>query len=347
MIDFKTILPVQKLTLLSFVILIFNLFSCKNEKNETDIDLTKITINTPIIRLDSALMHLKSKEEVLKFLNDNENICSQYFDVPIQDFPAFSEKLFSFVSNPALANFYSKSINTPNGISTDSLYNALNQAFKHIKFYYPTLKAPKIYTMFSGFSGKDLMVSDTAIVIGLDYFVGKNATYRPQLYDYQLVKYEKNYIVPSILNHFATKYSKTNLNDKTLLAEMVFYGKCYAFTKTMIPDAPDSLIIDYTGKQLEDTEVSQELVWGHFIDQKLLYENSPFKKAKYLEEKPSVPEISPDCPGMIGRWLGWKIVKKFIANNSEVSIQQLMADENAQLIFEKSKYKGKPDSESN
>ena len=143
----------------------------------------------------------------------------------------------------------------------------------------------------------------------------------------------------------AIKYARIEQVDKSLLADMIFYGKCYQFSQTMLPNTPDSLIIGYSKNQLDDTEASQEIVWGHFIDQKLLYETSPFKKVKYLDERPNTVEISPDCPGMIGRWLGWKIVKKFAENNPDQSFPTLMQNGKAQSIFELSKYKGKGDVE--
>ncbi len=327
------------------IITILSFNSCINKDAKKDLDLSKIQFNAPIIRLDSALFSAKSKEELLLVLQKNENICFPYFDVTKETLPQFAEKLWSFTNNPALKNFYKNSINTKEGIKIDSLQSALNQAFKAIKYYYPTLKTPKVYTVFSGFSGKDLVVSDSTIVIGLDFFVGKNAIYRPQVYDYQLIRYEKEYIVPSILNIYATKYAIVDPADKSLLADMLFYGKCYEFTKTMIPNAADSLIIGYTNKQLDETEISQEFVWGHFIDQKLLFESNPFRKAKYLDERPATQEISPDCPGMIARWVGWKIIKKYVENNADISFVDMMADNRAQTIFEKSKYKGKTDIE--
>jgi hypothetical protein len=328
-----------------FIFAVICFFSCKKDNTKSELDLSQITFNSPIIRLDSEIFACKSKEELQVFLQKNKKICAEYFEIPISELPKFAEKLYGFTSNPALINFYKNTTNSSYGIKIDSLQAAINQAFKAIKYYYPNLKTPKIYTIFTGFSGKDLLVNDSTIVIGLDYFAGKSAQYRPQVYDYQLYKYEKEYIVPSVLNLFATRFGGIDPADKSLLGDMLFYGKCYEFTKTMIPNAADSLIIGYSQKQLDETEISQELVWGHVIDQKLLFEASPFKKLKYLDERPNVPEISPDCPGMIGRWLGWKIIKKFVENNNEVKFVDLMQNKNAQQIFEKSKYKGKADLE--
>ncbi len=324
-------------------ILAILLFSCGKNNENKDVDISNIQANSQINRLDKELFGLKTESDILAFLVKNKSIAIPYFDSPEANLPDLAIKLHEFLKNPDLANFYKNSIDSKVGIEVDSIESALNLAFRHIKYYYPKFNPPKIYTLFTGFAGKDLWVTDSVIVIGLDYFVGKNAKYRPQVYEYQLKKYQNEYIVPTILNLLAIRFANVNPADKTMLADMVFYGKCQQFTKMMIPKAADSLIIYYSQKQLEETGISQEMIWGHIIDEKLLFENSPFKKAKYLDERPNTQEISPDCPGQIGRWLGWKIIKKFVENNSGITFQMLMNDPSAQHILEKSKYKGKPD----
>jgi hypothetical protein len=140
---------------------------------------------------------------------------------------------------------------------------------------------------------------------------------------------------------YSSQYNRHNSADKTLLTDMVFYGKSFAFTKKMVPFLADSVLLGISQDKLEETEISQEMVWGHFIDQKLLFENSEFIKAKYLDERPSTAEISPDCPGMIAKWLGWKIVTKYEENNETIPFKTLMENTNSQQIFEQSKYKGR------
>lgn len=327
------------------ICIILLIMACQKNEKLKDIDLSNIHVESSIIRSDSIMMSLKSEAEIFEFLKNNHSVAELYFDTPEAGFKELAKKLNDFYKSPALNDFYKKAIEGPNSINVNSLQQEINTAFRHVKFYYPNFKTPKIHTLFTGFAGKDLYVSDSLIIIGLDYFAGKNAPFRPQVYDYQLLKYQKEYIVPSILNLLAVNYSKIEPTDKSMLADMIFYGKCYQFTKTMVPNTEDSLIIGYTAKQLEETEASQEIVWGHFIDQKLLYDNSLFKKAKYLEDRPNTQEISPDCPGMIGRWLGWKIVKKYAINNPSETFQSVMQKPNAQQIFELSKYKGRPDIE--
>jgi hypothetical protein len=329
------------LKLLFIFLLVLN-FSCKNDSNSSENNLAIVQIAGPIIQIDSLLFEAKNESEILTILQKHKTVSEQYFETNAEKFTELSKKLFTFIQSPELKQFYGETVNKS---KIDSIKTALNTAFNYIKADYPNFKAPKIYTFFTGFAGKDMLVNDSTIAIGLDYFGGPEAKYRPQVFDYQINKYQAEYIVPSILNQMAIKYAAIEPSDKSLLADMLFYGKCYQFTKQMLPNAADSLIIGYTQEQLEATETSQEMVWGHFIDEKLLFESNPFKKSKYLDERPNTQEISPDCPGLIGRWLGWKIVKKYLENNPKQNFKALMANPKAQYLFENSNYKGKPDPE--
>jgi hypothetical protein len=89
----------------------------------------------------------------------------------------------------------------------------------------------------------------------------------------------------------------------------------------------------------------QKNIWAHFIDNQLLYNTQDPIKAKYVGERPTTPEIGKNCPGSIGRWLGWRIVGKYFDENEKMQITELMKMTDAQKIFEASKYKGLPDEE--
>ena len=63
-----------------------------------------------------------------------------------------------------------------------------------------------------------------------------------------------------------------------------------------------------------------------------------FVKRKFIGERPNVHEISRDCPGRIGVWIGWQIVESYMENNN-VSIQELLKSTDNDTLFRLSKYK--------
>ena len=57
-----------------------------------------------------------------------------------------------------------------------------------------------------------------------------------------------------------------------------------------------------------------------------------------MDERPNVFEIGNKCPGRIGAWLGWEIVNEYSKNNGAMSLQEIMANPDAQEILNKAKY---------
>ena len=314
------------------LLLLIAFTSCKNREN-----------TTPIIieRAEKILFEAKSTADLQKLISERPYL-SQYFGVALQD-STFLGQLFSNISNPELQKFNTE-LQTQFGDMAD-LKTQFEEAFAVIKSNYPDFKSPKIITIVTGFSGNDLYVSDSVVVIGLDYFGGPKAKYRPQFYEYQLKRCQKEYIVPSVLFFMAEKFNKTDGEDKTLLANMVAYGKAFEFVKHIAPTTPDSVVLGYSQQQLDDVYTSQQDIWAYFLDRKLLYQSRDIEKQPFLDERPATVEISQECPGAIGRWVGWRIVSKYVKQNAGLSLKELMENTNARQIFEQSNYRGEPDEE--
>ena len=58
-----------------------------------------------------------------------------------------------------------------------------------------------------------------------------------------------------------------------------------------------------------------------------------------MNDGPFTSEVSQDSPGRLGTWVGWRIVESYMNNNEQVTIQQLLDNEDAQNILENSKYR--------
>jgi hypothetical protein len=305
-------------------------------------DDTPAEIPVTIRRLEKEIFAAKSPAELTALFQKNPFLKS-YFGAgaEVSDSLIVSQ-LYTNVSSQQLQQF-NQSLAQQFG-DLNSIQTQLQRAFGAIKASYPDFKPPQVMTAVTGFMGRDLYVSDSLIIIGLDYFGGPKATYRPQVYDYQLRRFQAEYIVPSVLFLMASRYNKINKNDNTLLADMTWYGKGYEFVKYVLPDTPDSLVIGYSGQQLTDVYASQEDIWAYFLDRKLLYQTRDAEKERFLGERPSTVEISQYCPGSIARWVGWRIVSKYV-QETKPSLAELMANENARVLLEGSKYRGRPDEE--
>jgi gliding motility-associated lipoprotein GldB len=320
-----------KFLILSAIVAFFA--SCNSDSTA---DVSNVAVNVEVRRFEREIMSVKSKEELTAlFMKNPGYVKSLYRTFP--DDTALVSHLYYLVNHPETKKLYNQS--QEHFGELELIKKDFELAFKHLKHYYPEFKEPKIYTTFTGLEN-DLFVSDSLIIIALEAFVGPKAHYRPDQPNYILKRYEQGYIVPTVIRFLSNSYNLVDSQDQSFLADMLFFGKSLEFTKTMMPNTPDSLIMGYSENKLAETWVAQDLVWAHFIDKQLLFEKKPGIKEKYFGERPNVPEIGPECPGRIGQWVGWRIIQQYRKEKPKISFQELMANKNAQEIFNESKYRG-------
>lgn len=312
---------------------------CKNKSScISSPDISHITLDLKVDRLDKKLFSLRSKAELEKLLDKNPVFREKFlFESQYPDDSILINRFYGLLHDPYIDTLWTET-NQVFGDLTD-IKSQFSDAFKRIKYYYPRFTPPRIQTAFTGLA-HDMYISDSLIIIGLDYYLGESASYRPlNTPDYILKRYRKENIVPNTLLLLSEKFNKTDMEDKTLLADMVYYGKAYYFSKQMLPCVPDSIFLGYTQKEMHDINASKGVIWANFIENELLYETDYALKDKFISERPKTFEIGQNCPGRIGRWVGWEIVKAYMDKNDTTSFIGLMNNNDAKEIFRISRYK--------
>lgn len=335
---------------LGFLLLLISSFfmgSCGSKDENKEIKIKAPAIQLDIQRLDQSIANSQNVQQIDSILRKHPEVLQAYFSVGTNRSSELAKNFFALFQNPALRKFYEQSQEAAY-FGGKVLEKELQAAFQEIKNEFPQAKIPKIRTVFTGFGAvgnfktQHLVVSDSLIVIGLDYFMGKNGLYLPQnVYDYQLRRLEPRALVGQILLLYAGYFNQHEAENATMLSDMIWYGKSYAFAKNMAPALADSLLFGYTQTELAESEMFQQEIWEHFIDQSLLYKQDEFTKAKYLGERPKTIEIGPACPGSIGRWLGWKIIDAYQSNHPNENLAEVMAKPDANQLFQASGYRGK------
>ncbi|TDB69070.1 gliding motility protein GldB-related protein [Arundinibacter roseus] len=334
---------VKPLSFFFVLLVLISLNGCSFSSEKTP-DISDIALEVKVESLEDSLFGCTSEAEVRAFLNKHPFLGQVFFsNIPKND-SLLANLLYEHIRNNALQGF-KKEIDSLYKNRDELIKKPLEEAFRYVTYYYPDFTPPRVATIVTGFMGNDLYISDSLIIIGLDYFGGPQATYRPDVYDYQLRRYQKEYLIPSILFFISDQFTGKDPQDATLLAQMVDYGKAFEFVKHTLPNTPDSLILGFSQRDLDKADVSQTQLWAYLIENRLLYEKAPLLKDKYIGERPFTPEIGPDVPGGIGRWIGWRIVNLYLNEQPEVTLPELMKNPNARQILEQSGYKGQLDDE--
>ncbi|MFM7486303.1 MAG: gliding motility lipoprotein GldB [Cytophagales bacterium] len=323
-----------------FLLLLFFgvvLASCKKDREECVFqppNPNRVQINFQ--SLEDSLFTFDDKQQLVDFFSRHVALRDVFFNREgYKNDSAFINQLYQRFRHPSFDTLRMETKRVfGNG---DELKREFEDAFTNIRYYYPDFPMPKIQTVITGMES-DLFVSDSLIIVGLDFYLGRDAKYKPNMYEYMQRRYHKRFVVPSAMLLYGIENSADDA-DKSVLADMIAYGKAYYFAKHMMPCVPDSVLIGYTQAEIEGARENQDIIWKRLVDDEVFFNTSRHVKQKYISERPKTIEVSPDCPGRIGMWVGWQIVNKFMERNPNVKLQQLMKIKEGERIFKGSKYK--------
>ena len=325
-----------------FLLIALVLIQCSDkseEKCELIPDVSGITVNLTFEQLEDSLPAIKSKQQLVSFLSKNIVMRDVFFNrKAYPDDSVFINALYDRFTSPHIDTLL---IETHRVFGDGSeLKREFQSAFTNLAYYYPNFQIPKIQFVVTGLES-DVYVSDSLIIVGLDYFLGPGAKYKPRMYEYMQRRYQKNFIVPSVLLLYGIDYrfNKTDLHENNVLADMIAYGKAYSFAKHMMPCTPDSILIGYTKEEMEGSRNYENLIWSRLIEDEALYATSHLVKQKFIAERPKTIEVGEKCPGRIGTWVGWQMIRKYEETHPDESFPNIMSLPSPEKLFRDSGYK--------
>lgn len=322
-------------------------FSCR-QGNKPNVDHIKLDIK--IERFDRDLYKGKSAD-IIKIDSQLRKKYSVFYD----DYVHRMVGDLSYSNQEILRTLYKDQAYTDLNQEADSVFKnmgaaekELTRTFKYIKYYYPDIRIPRFIAFISGFAVQT-PIGDGYMGIGLDMFLGKNSKfYRAIIKSVPLYlsrRFAPEYVVPRLTETFAREELFPQRDEnRSLLSKMIENGKVLYFMDQVLDDkTPDTVKIGYTTKQLNWCKTFEGNIWAYFLQNDLLFETDFQKIQMYVSEAPFTPGLGEknDSAPKLGVWTGWQIVRKYMQENPNISLQQLMTEQDAQKILSAAKYKPK------
>ena len=220
--------------------------------------------------------------------------------------------------------------------------DGIEMMVSRVKHYFPEEKKPRVITLVNEvLIDKKAFYTNDLILISLDTYLGKNHKFYEPFAEYQKANLEPHQILPDLVTNFAFRKIVPS-QDKTLISEMIYFGKLHYLKDLLLPEVPNYQKIGYTEMQEKFCIENEAQMWSYLVNEKLLYDNNIKNYQRFIEDGPFTKfylDIDRESPGRTGQWLGWQIVKSYMENN-EVSLDQLLKTEPT-IIFKNSGYKPK------
>nr|WP_317131657.1 gliding motility lipoprotein GldB [Formosa maritima] len=312
-----------------FLILI-SIFSCRKD-NGVENDISKIKVDYIIERFDIAfgkatVSNLPDLKKAYPFMFF-EKYPDSFWIAKIND--TLQQEL-TFETNKIFSEFKEENIE-------------INKLFQHLKYYFPEFKTPRVITTTSNVDYRNkVIVTDTIVLISLDTYLGSDHEFYEGIQQYLRQDFNRDQIVVDLAGAYADKFIFQQQN-KTLLDEMIYFGKQLYFKDQVIPFKTDAEKIGYTNEQLEWAKSNEIEIWRFFIEEELLFSTDSKLPNRFINPAPFskfyLEEIDKESPGQIGKYMGWQIVKAYMERN-DVSFKDLLQAD-PKDIFNYSNYKPK------
>ena len=330
-------------SILAFVLL----FSCNSSDNTPDVSGIKVELSSrrfeqDLFKLDTANFTTNFDQLLAKYPSFGENYLSAILNAdPKWSADSAADYVTGFIT--AYKPVYDSAQKVFKDF--DKYEKEIKQALQFVKHYFPAYKDRKqIITYIGPLDGYGDILSDDAIIIGLQHHLGKSfSLYRSALVqetypEYISNRFEPDYIPVNCMQNIMNDLYPEKIDDKPLVQQMVEKGKRMYAPSRLLPKTEEYKLIGYTKEQLKAVYEHEAAVWDLFVQNNFLQtlDNNLIKN--YIGEGPKTQELGEGSPGNIGSFAGWQIVKKFMGKNPEYGLQKLM-ETDAELIFQQAKYK--------
>lgn len=216
----------------------------------------------------------------------------------------------------------------------------LELLFKYVKFHFPEFKKPEVVTLTSSVDYRNKVVKvDTLLFVSVDTYLGGTHKYYGAIPDYIARNLDKKQLISDVSNLYAKQFvSKTN--QRSFIDQIVYFGKLLYLQDLFTPFDAEHKRIGYTKEELAWAKANEGMIWSYFVDNKMLFSTDKSLSNRFIAEAPFSKfylEIDNQTPGMLGKYIGWQIVRSFMKKN-DVSLRELSTISGDEL-FNKSKYK--------
>ena len=242
-------------------------------------------------------------------------------------------------------------LNKKNDSMELELYHKSSQVFSNFNFNSKKLKTifnkaksleafkyPTIVSLINKGNFEDRVIyADSLLFVSLNFYLGAN--YYNNLPNYISERMEISYISNDIAYKISEKFVN-NLEDRTLLSNMITHGKILYINKLINPSEEEWIVFNTTKEKLVWAIENEFEIWSYFVEKELFYDTDLDLRSRFMSPAPYSKfnlDIDKKSPGGIGRWLGFRIVNSYM-NHNQITVNQLLNIDHY-TIFKNSKYK--------
>ncbi len=222
--------------------------------------------------------------------------------------------------------------------NVDPIAESLSVAMAYYRHYFPKKEVPAFSFHISGFN-QSIVTLPGRVSASIDNYLGIDYPMYPQIaYQYEIPFMTPRHLpIDMLLGWLTSEYPDTN---GRLLEAMIYHGKLMYLLQVLFPDEEMHELLSYTQQQYEWSLKYEKNIWALIVEQRDLYSTDWRTITRYTQPAPFTNGLSQEnSPGRIGVFIGWRMVSSYMERNEQVSLHDLMNEQDAQKILQLSGYR--------
>ena len=304
------------------------LFSCSSDR--LNVDISQTTFNQDFYYVDEMLFNkdketLQQNHELLK-----EKIGSLYLfewrqNLRLNKTDSFVNEIHTFYNTDYIKDLE----NSKQSILPDikNKEESITKAFRYFKLHFDESSLPyQVIYMNKLFS--NIHCSDSSVTVSPESYLPADSEViksipKNQLYAWQKDRMDIQYLERDIVFNWVQVHLFDEI-DKQLAQHIIQAGKILYITNASFPEVEERYIVRYSEEDWKWAEENEDLTWDYLVKEQLLFKNNRRDKANFLNAGPTTVGLPDESPDRMGQFLGYKMVKGYMEDNKEVSLQELL-----------------------
>lgn len=244
-----------------------------------------------------------------------------------------NDKLCKYYSDSSLVNLMMDVEEKYKDLS--SYEEKLTDGFKKLKKEIPTFVVPVVYSQISALN-QSIVVGDSLLGISLDKYMGKDyPLYKKYYYSYQRESMTPDRIIPDCISFYLSSLYPFAWEDdhRTLFDVMIYKAKIAWITEKVLgANKPGVSALGYTDEEIDWCKENKKSFVAWMKKSGHMDSTDPMIIRAYILPMPN-RVLKDFVPPMIGIWIGMQYIDEYMSRNSDVTIKQLLDNNDYDEMF--------------
>ena len=163
---------------------------------------------------------------------------------------------------------------------------------------------------------ESILFVDSVMLIALNHYLGSDfAGYT------HLPLYMRMVKTPSMLPYdmaeaiVGTSYPYQPAAGSTVLSRLLYEGALAYAKEKLVRGADPALCLGYAPEQYKWLDHNEKDIWATMVAKGILFDTAESAASRMVDPAPTTPDIAPEAPGRLGRFVGYRMVKSYIDHN--------------------------------